>query len=257
MEFFLHKSIHWDSTEPGPSRERFNNQGRNELQKLKENRIAKAGDYKARRRGLTELNILKQTYIHNELVNSVQCFWKRLPFRQVKWVFKDGSADGFPNKISVNHFISPNLFCEEEQLFISIKPWNRWLAGGLGGGGGLVRGCRQWSLWKGGFPDNKTLIRGREGTLLSAALPLPFGNSRHGREGRDRVTTALGRIQQVGKLWDLLLGKCWTTAIHFLGICSFKHIATGFLKTSCELFKTNLSSDQPVTSLSKGHWILA
>jgi len=31
----------------GMSRERFNNQGRNELQKLKEHRIAKAGDYEA------------------------------------------------------------------------------------------------------------------------------------------------------------------------------------------------------------------
>lgn len=180
------------------SRERFNNQGRNELQKLKENGIAKAGDYKAMRWGLTELNILKQTYIHNELVNSVQCFWKRLPFQQAKWVFKDGSSDGFSNRISGNHFISPNLFCEEEQLFISIKPWNRWLAGDGGGGGGLVGGCcGQWSPWKGGFPDNKTLIRAREGTLLSAAHPLSFGNSKRGREGRGLVTTALGRINQV------------------------------------------------------------
>lgn len=159
------------------SRERFNNQGRNELQKLKENRIAKAGDYEARRWGLTELNILKQTYIHNELVNSVQCFWKRLPFQQAKWVFKHGSSDGFPNKISVNHFISSNLFCEEEQLFISIKPWNRRGGGGVYGGWGdgswLARGYGQWSPWKGGFPDNKTLITAREGTLLSAGAP-PF-----------------------------------------------------------------------------------
>lgn len=135
MEFFLHKSIHWDSTEPGPSRERFNNQGRNELQKLKENRIAKAGDYKARRRGLTELNILKQTYIHNELVNSVQCFWKRLPFLQVKWVFKDGSADGFPNKISVNHFISPNLFLWRRATFHFHKALKSLAGFGAGGWG--------------------------------------------------------------------------------------------------------------------------
>lgn len=255
MEFFLHKSIHWESTKPGLSRRRFNNQGRNELQKLKGNRIAKAGDYKARRWGLTEFNILKQTYIHNELVNSVQCFWKRLPFQQAKRVFKDGSADGFPNKISVNHFISPNLFCEEEQLFISIKPCNRWLAGGGGGGGGLVRGCRQWSPWKGGFPDNKTLIRAREWTLLSVALSLLFGNSRPGRERRDS-DHCFGK-DPAGRLWGLVLGKCWTTTIHFLGICSLKHIATGFLKTSCQLFKTILSLNQPITSLSKWHWIVA
>lgn len=218
------------------SSERFNNQGRNELQKLKENRIAKA-DYEARRWGLTELNILKQTYIHNEWVSSVQCFWKRLPFQQAKPVFKDGSSDGFPNKISVNHFISPNLFFLWRRAFsfpysLEIFGWQ-----GVGVGGGLARGCRQWSPWKGGFPDNKTLIRIREGTLLSVALPLSFGNSRPGREER-QSDNCFGK-DQPGTLWDAQPIECWTTTMYFLGTCSPEHVdrASGFLKIACRLSK--------------------
>lgn len=158
------------------SRERFNNQGRNELQKLKENGIAKAGDYKARRWGLTELNILKQTYIHNELVNSVQCFWKRLPFQQAKWVFKDGSSDGFSNRISGNHFISPNLFCEEEQLFISIKPWNRWLAGDGGVGEAWLEDAADNEVpEKGDFLTIKPWSEPERGHCCLQHTPYPLG----------------------------------------------------------------------------------
>lgn len=199
MEFFFfhHPSIHWDSTKPGMSSERVNNQGRNELQKLKEHRIAKTGDYEARRWGLSELNILKQTYIHNELVNSVQCLWERLPFLHAEWVFKGGSSDGFPNKISVNHFISPNLFCEEEQLFISIKPWNCWLVGDGRVGEGWGEDADNAVPEKGDFLTIKPWSEPERGHCCLQRSPFPSGIPSM-VEGRVTVTTAWRRISQVG-----------------------------------------------------------
>lgn len=235
--FFLHKSIHWNSTKPETSRERFNNQGRNELQKLKENRIAKAGDYEARRRGLTELNILKQTYIHNELVNSAQCFWKRLPFQQATWVFKDASSDGFPNKISVNHFISPNLFCEE-QLFISIKPWNRWLAGD----GGVLRegwleDAHNEVPEKGDFLTIKPWSEPERGTLLPAAVPPSLWEFQAWQRGKGCGDKCFGKDQPGRRLWDLLLGNAGPAQPIFLEFVLLYTLPQASLRYSVDCLK--------------------
>lgn len=119
------------------------------------------------------------------------------PSNKPKWLFKDGSSDGFPNKISVNHFISSNLFCEEEQLFISIKPWNRWLAEDGGDGRELVEDADNEVPEKGDFLTIKPWSQPERGHCCLQALPLSFGNSRHDGEGRVMATTALEKINQV------------------------------------------------------------
>lgn len=81
--------------------------------------------------------------------------------------------------------------------------------------------------------------------MLSAALPLSFGNSKHGGEGRVMVTTALGRISQVG-----FAIYCLRNAGPPQNIRSFKHIATGSLRHPVSL--RNVKSNQPIKTLSKG-----
>lgn len=145
-----------------------------------------------------------------------------------------GSSDGFPNKISVNHFISPDLFfffffCEEEQLFISIKPWNCWLAGGWGVGEGRLEDADNEVPEKGDFLTIKPWSEPERGHCLQYS-PLPLGiPGMVERGGRDAVTNRCGKGRP-GRLWDLLLGKCWTRRRIFLECVLWNPLPQAFLR---------------------------